>query len=370
MSNIDKKHTKLKSIAIVTYGMRKGGSERVISLLSNYFAKLSVEVNIYTFINDNCEYDISNNVKLISLTEKKGSKYNNRDIIRRMIRLRKEIKIFKPDITLIMPEEISAIAVPTLIGLRTSIVVSERNNPWIMPQNKLKRILRFLFYRTVDGFVFQTNQAKSFFSTSIQNKATVIANPISVELKKYCYEGVRKNEIVAVSRLEKQKNIHLLIDAFSIFETNNPNFYLTIYGEGTLRTELQQKINYLSLEDKIKLPGKSENVFKSIRESGMFVMSSDFEGMPNALMEAMALGLPVISTDCPSGGPSELIENELNGILVPVKDKVALSDAMDRIAKSNEFANYIGKNAINIIEDLNPDKILKEWNKYLSQFVK
>jgi glycosyltransferase involved in cell wall biosynthesis len=367
MDNID---IKLKSLAIVTFGMGKGGAERVISLLANHFSKLGARVRIYTLLKNKCEYELSPSVELIPLAESMGRKYGHWDTAKRMIKLRREIKNFSPEVTLIMPEEISAIAVPTLLGLKTAVIVSERNNPWIMPRNRMKRLLRFLFYRTADGFIFQTNQAKSFFSNKIGQRSRVIANPLSMEIINHLERGALKKEIVSVGRLSAQKNFSLLIEAFKIFKSMHPDYSLRIFGEGELRDSLQNKISNLDLSGSVFLPGKSDCIFEDIKDAEMFVLSSDFEGMPNALMEAMALRLSVVSTDCPSGGPAELIEDGVNGLLVPRGNAEAMAKAMAKIASSPELSRRLSSNAGQIMDRLNPERILKEWSDYLNLFVK
>lgn len=127
----------------------------------------------------------------------------------------------------------------------------------------------------------------------------------------------------------------LLIDAFNDFQKENEEYSLVIYGEGTLRKQLQTKIDELGLQKKIFLPGKEEKLLEIINDSAMFVLSSDYEGLPNVLIEAMCMGMPVIATDCPSGGPRELINNNINGILVPVNNKKKLVEAMIRLTDND-----------------------------------
>ena len=357
----------LKKLAIVTYGMRKGGAERVISIVANYLAKREVEVTIYTFKSGACEYQLENNVQLVKLTEvvDASAKVPYREVIKRLSKLRREIKKTKPDVTLMLPEELSAFAVVALLGVKTAKVVSERNDPKIMPTNKVKRLLRKLFYPTVDGFIFQTNDAMSYFSERIASKGIVIHNPLSPSLETFERSNI-EDIIVSVGRLEPQKNFPLLIDAFSKIAPTHESLTLKIYGEGQLREALQQKIDELELQKRIVLCGKSDHIFEDIKNAKLFVMTSNFEGMPNALMEAMALGIPSISTDAPSGGPKELITSFENGVLVPVRDEAALVEAMRTVLDDEELQKTLSKNGKLLLQSHSEEKILQCWYEYLT----
>lgn len=184
------------------------------------------------------------------------------------------------------------------------------------------------------------------------------------------YDGIRKNTIVSVGRLEEQKNQLMLIRAFSKITKEFSTYNLKIYGEGTLKDQLQREIDKLNLNEKVELCGVSNNIKEDIKDVSLFIMTSNYEGMPNALMEAMALGLPVISTDCPCGGPKFLIENETNGILIPVGDENTLVIKIKMLLSNKEFAMKIGKNARKIGKSLSPNIINKKWNDLIREVYK
>ena len=163
-----------------------------------------------------------------------------------------------------------------------------------------------------------------------------------------------------------QKNQKMLIEAFSKIHSNYPEYQLVIYGEGKLRHQLQEQIDLLGLQERISLPGSRSDVLEQIKDASLFVLPSDFEGMPNVLIEAMALGLPCISTDCPCGGPRELIQNGVNGILISVGDVEALACEMSKVLDDSEMSALLGKNAVQIREKLNMEKIGKEWLTFFS----
>ena len=172
--------------------------------------------------------------------------------------------------------------------------------------------------------------------------------------------------IVSAGRLAPQKNQKMLITAFSKIANQYPDYNLTIYGEGALRQFLEQQISDLGLQERVFLPGNITDLHTQIKTSAFFVMSSDFEGMPNALIEAMALGLPCISTDCPCGGPKTLIREKENGLLIEVGDSDALADAMATLIENQSLAFEMGQNAVAIRDRLSMEMIGKEWVAYFT----
>ena len=224
--------------------------------------------------------------------------------------------------------------------------------------------MRILF-KKASGFIFQTEDAKKFFSKKIQDRSVVIPNPINEDFIVKPFDGRRVKEIVTVGRLVEQKNHKLLIDSFSEVSRKHSDYILKIYGEGILREKLEKQIKDLNLSNKVLLMGESSNIKECIYKSSLFVLSSDYEGMPNALMEAMALGLPCISTDCPIGGPRYLIKNKENGVLVKVSNKEELTKAMNNLIENEDLSCKLGNKANKICEELNPQKINQTWRDYI-----
>ena len=179
------------------------------------------------------------------------------------------------------------------------------------------------------------------------------------------YEGEREKTITAVGRIDENKNHELLIRAFAQIAGQFPEYRLVIYGEGDKRQELCKLSEELGLKNRISLPGSIEDVSEAIYKTSVFVLSSNTEGMPNTLIEAMIMGLPVIATDCPCGGPAELIRSGENGILTPVGDVNAMKDNLQYMLKNLQNAEKMGKQAKITGEMYRPEPVLKEWEKYL-----
>lgn len=298
--------------------MTSGGAERVIAQLVNYFTEKDISCRIITTENGEVMYPLHEKVDVVAIGKKSDNKAIDR--ILRYKEVRNIVQANKPDVVLTMPEDTGIYAILALIGTGIPVYVSERNNPWVMPDVKITRLLRKVAYPFAKGIIFQTQMAKSFFPKYIQKKGVVLQNPVDATRIPKPYIGERKKQFVAVGRLEKQKNFPLLINAFAKFCEDVDGYELVIYGEGNERENLENLINKLQLTGHVQLPGRDFDVLNKINDSAAFILSSDYEGMPNALIEAMCMGMPVISTDCPSGGPKELITDGINGILIPVND--------------------------------------------------
>ena len=344
-----------------------GGAERVVSVLSNGFNKIGNEVIISLISNDGCCYELDKNIKIESLNcDSLLSKSPLKRIKLRLSKIKNAVLKHQPDVVISFMANTNIDVCLALKKLSTKIIVSERNDPKLDPPSKLKKLLRKIAYKRADGFVFQTEDAKNYFNKKIQNASKVILNPLTETICD-AYQGERENRIVAVGRLNAQKNYPLLINAFEKFSKTHQDFILEIYGKGNLEEKIKALIDEKGLTDKVILKGYSSNVHESIKKAGFYVMSSDFEGMPNALMEAMALGLPCISTDCPCGGPRMMINNCENGLLVPVQDEDKLLQAMLMLADNKEYANRLGETAVKIREKVSVDKIIKEWLDYIEK---
>jgi len=281
--------------------------------------------------------------------------------------LRKILKNERPDILISFMAEpnFRAIMATRLLGIKT--LVSVRNDPNREYGSRLFKILAKLLYRKADGIVFQTEDAKNWFPKSIQKKSDIIYNQVAMKFYEttVCEDA---RDIVTTGRLTPQKNHRLLIDAFaSIADKVEDN--LIIYGKGELEDELREHIKTLALEGRVLLPGPVSDVPDVLSRAKLFVMSSDYEGMPNSLMEAMAVGLPCISTDCPCGGPRELIEDKKSGILFPVGDKDALADAMLRLLSEEGLRRDMSKAAKTAAERFLPERVFAEWKSYVDNIV-
>lgn len=357
-------------IMFCTSSMGKGGAERVISILANKLVNDN-EVSILINTNKNISYKLDEKVKIIAL----DNKYYKNTLIRNIYRIRQTRKNLlkeKPDIVLSFLPMPSFRIIIANRKLRIPIVISDRNDPKQEYASRLTNFLMNWLYPKADGFVFQTNKQKEYFDKKIQEKSTVIFNPIKDEFlnAKNIKIADKENVVINVGRLVEQKNQKMLIDAFAKFSKRYPEYRLKIYGEGPLKDNLKKHIDDLKMNNKIFLCGITDNIKSELEKSKIFVLSSYYEGMPNALIEAMAVGCAVISTDCPCGGPCELIENGVNGVLIAVNNEIELVNSLEDLAQDENKLKVFSENAKNIAELLKTENIVKQWSAYISKVLK
>lgn len=349
--------TYCKKICFFIGGMARGGAERVISILANHYVEQGHIVYIVMLLTDRVEYELNSQIKVINLSRKDKTYCHNAFFWLKHIR--SFVNRVRPDITVAFAARIAILVQLACIGLKQNIIVSERNDPAKDGRSIWVKLLTNILYPMCNCVIFQTERAKSRFSYKIQSKSRVIPNPIKV----YCYAANENpKKIVAVGRLAEQKNHKLLIDAF--FDISfNTDYELWIYGEGNLRKELEAYVKDKGIEKRIYFPGNISEIHKNIADARLFVLSSDYEGLSNALLEALMMGLPVISTDC--SGVDEVIENGDNGLIVPVGNKKLLTNAMKKVLENNAFKEKIATRAKIKAQEFSADRILEKWDEVI-----
>jgi len=250
------------------------------------------------------------------------------------------------------------------IHAQNSIYISERSEPQRMLKSRYGNFFVKRYYGQVEKFVFQTPDAMAAYPDDIQRRGYVIVNPISNVMVKR-HQGPRQKKIVNFCRLSPSKNLTLLIDAFDLFVVNHPDYMLEIIGNGELEKKLKEYCTIKSSSSKISLLPHRSNVAASVADYAMYVSSSDYEGMSNSMLEAMAYGIPTICTDCPIGGARYVIKDGINGLLVPPNDTVALATAMARIADDENLSLRLSIEGEKIKEAQSPKSIFNQWKKLL-----
>lgn len=334
--------------------MAGGGAERVISILANRFVKEGIEVGIVMTAGDTVDYQLDERIELFCAGETSGGSMIKR--LKRIMNIRKYLKNAGEGIIISFGPGTSFFMIMADLFLKHPFIISERNDPAACPCPRLRN----LFYRRAKCLVFQTGAARECFPKAIKKKGCVIANPIKKELPE-AYDGEREKTVVAVGRLEVQKNYSLLLEAFGLFYKEHPEYTLHIYGKGALKEQLEQEAQSLGLASKVVFEGFKTNVLEEIRTAGIYAISSDYEGISNAMIEAMALELPVVATDCPIGGAAFCIEDGVNGLLVPCRDKEELAKALGRIAGNPDLAKAMGKEAGKVRTRFAEEAICEEW---------
>lgn len=351
-------------LAFYINSIHEGGAERVITNLATYFSNTDYEVILITSFYDKWEYPYDDKIKRIVLEDK--DKKNNRIIknVSRVIKLRRVIKKEKPDCLISFMAEPNYRALLACSGLKTKSIISVRNEPKIEYSGKAGWLLGHFLLPIADGCVFQTTDAQEWFPKRLKKKSTIIYNAVKDDFYHADRKPVR-NLIVSCGRLEEQKNYPLLIKAFTKVVDEIPDARLFIYGDGSLKNKIADLIKKNNLENKVYLKGQTKNVVKALKEADLFVLSSLYEGMPNALMEAMAVGVPCISTDCPCGGPKMLFDS-VGGILVTNNDQLELEKAIRSVLFDDEKKNSLGNQAKIKAEVFSSDKIYRRWELFIN----
>ena len=350
-------------IITVGYLHGSGGAEKQIILLSNQLAQRGHEVTLCVLNEYNSPYPISEKVNIVDLTDEEGT--GRLRILRRYRAFKKTVEKCKPDVIVNYNLQSAYFCLGISKKARGKVVYSERGDPYDNEYSGLLGRVRDFTVARMDGLVFQSEGARDFFSVAVRKKSIIIHNSVNVPQDKYPIPNVREKRIVNVGRLHPQKNQHLLIDAFSQIAGTFPQYTIDIYGDGELHDELQQHINKCALNDRIKIHPSRKDIWDCIHKASLFVLTSDYEGMPNALMEAMALGLPCISTDCRPGGARSLIEDGVNGYIVPVKSATELALKMSKCLSHKDISERIAANARQIVLTHNDKILFDKWNKYL-----
>ena len=354
----------MEKIVFVIEQLYGGGAERVTAALMNELCKDTEVHLISTYCYDTTQ-EYPTDARIVHHNFAETAKTRAGLLLKRILFLRRTIREIDPMCVVSLAGcGTNALLMLALLGKKTPQVLSERNDPARFPASKIERGLRLLSYRMCDGLVFQTHEAQSYFSERIRSKSTIICNPLTGNLPPR-YEGVRERKIVNCCRLNQQKNLDLLIDAFSDIADEFPDVVLEINGEGPERQRLEQKTRDMGLAGKIFMPGYADNVFDKMLKASMFVSSSDYEGISNSMLEAIALGVPTVCTDCPAGSAREVIRDGENGLLVPVNDRKALAEAMRRLLAEPDLQERLSQNGCRLREDISVGKIADKWHAYI-----
>ncbi len=343
--------------------MQRGGANRVMAVLCNHFIKDAEIVLVNDIVPDKSksEYVIEKKVKREFLDANIDHKNTN---FHRIKELRRIIREEKPDaiISFMCPPNVRMLL--ATIGIRVKKIVSVRNDPYKEYGTGVKKALFSLLFCLADGCVFQTEEASKYFPKLVRNKSKVIFNPVDEQFYKTTWKGEKK-EIVFVGRLTEQKRPILAIEAFSKLAKDFPEYKLSLYGDGELKDILINTCEQLSLNDRITFWGQSKNIENILTDAALFLLTSDYEGMPNALMEAMAVGIPVIATDCPCGGPRSLIQNSDEGILIPCGNSDELSNAIRKLLCDKEKCKKMSESEKERAKSFIATNVIKDWKHFI-----
>lgn len=364
-----------KKIAFLINSLGKGGAEHVVVNLAEHFAGLGNEILLVTSRVLPEEYEVTFSAKRRLLEEEiKGAPFGRLGKIPARIRgLKKIWREEKPDLVISFIGKMNLYAMLSAGKMDIPVILSVRSDPAREYPSVAQKKLAERLFRKAAGVIFQTEDAMTFFSKRVQEHSAVLPNALSESFIKSRYEGDRDDEIIMVGRLDTNKNHAMLLRAFARLHGEYPSMKIKIYGGGLTgsdtRPMLEALAKELGIENKVHFMGRQSDVRMKIERARIFVLASGYEGMPNALLEAMATGLAVISTDCPCGGPRSVIRNGENGLLIPVGDTEALEEALRCILEHPELEERIGREAAKLAEELSPKKVCRQWQEQIESMV-
>ena len=357
----------MKKIVLYIDSMNRGGAQRVMINLATYLANDGIKTILVTdFPSDgrNSQYNVPDQIERRYLSNSSHGNIIYKNLVR-IKRLRKIVKNELPDVVLSFLGRPNITMLLATNGLQVRKVISVRNDPnREYGGSRIKQKMIGSFFKKTDGVVFQTRDAEKYFPKAVQLKSTIILNPVDEKFFLIDRCSLTQN-IISVGRIEKQKNHKLLINAFSKVKDIIPNQNLLILGDGSLRCELENYVKKINLSGRVIFKGNVHNVEDELKKASLFVLSSDWEGLPNVLMEAMAVGVPVISTDCPCGGPKMLIRSEDEGLIVPCGNECELASAILKIISSKDIQNRMSKKEKERAMEFYPKKIYSQWVDFL-----
>lgn len=350
----------MKKIAIVAHGLSDGGAERVAALLANKFCEQGNEILFIAVYSNQKQYELNSKIKYFYIDVEEKNKFIK--MIKRSNLIDKALNIFNADITIsfVINEMII-----TNIKHKIPIIYSLRIDPQYATRKKINKIICSYSYRRAKNIVFQTPDALNFFDKKIRGKGVIIGNPLTSNLP-YWKDFSHNKTIITACRITPQKNLKMLIDAFYKFHKKNKEFYLEIYGNGPLKEELEKYCMEIQINEYVKFCGYVENIHEIMAKSSIFALTSDFEGLSNSMLEALAIGTPTICTDCPPRGASLYIRDNENGMLINVGDTEELKNRLLIMAENKQLCEKFSEESIKIRNELSEDTIIKKWNDILN----
>ena len=359
----------MKRILFFTTGLGFGGAEKMLTYVANQLCLRGHSIGIIN-LNSVPEYlnqhkqILNKQIEVFNVFNESSGLKRYKDDLRDSF---KYVKKFDPDVIIGFAERPNLLA--KLMGdiIKKPSIMSERGDP--NRTNGRRGISNKIVAHIIDqssGGVFQTDGAKKFYGQKLQKKGVIIPNPIFLD-SEFEYKAIEaKKIVVSIGRLDnEQKRYDIMLKAFKEFYKKHSEYSLNIYGDGSDKALIEKMICELNLNECVELKGVSNNPIRDITGAGMFLITSDYEGISNSLLEAMAVGLPCVSTDHTPGGARLLIQDHENGLLAPIGDYMKIADCMCEFAERPLLAEKCGKNAKNVRIRFEPKRIIDMWEDYI-----
>ena len=342
--------------------LKSGGAERVLTHIANYWSEKGRDISIVTVILGESDFELDVKIRTIGQETYNISTnffeglYAN---IRRIRHLRRTIKEIKPDIIISFTTMCNIVAYFAKVGLSVPLVISERTNPSAYPLNFVWQQLRAFTYNRASALVLQTKGVQKLYQ-NYSPPQYVVRNPLILPKFVLPIQSYSPKIIITIGRLDREKNVQMLVHAFA--KTNQRDWSLWIIGRDAGQQYLiEEAIKTLGLSDRVQLLGNQTDVFRYLSKASIFAMTTKVEGYPNALLEAMAIGLPVVSTDC-DFGPSEMIVNGENGYLVPLNDVDSFAEKLRFLMLDEGLRRKMGQKAREIQKSHSLSDVMADWD--------
>lgn len=358
-------------ILFLVGSLRMGGAERVVSRLANYWSQKGFQICVATVREEASDfYKLEPEIARVAFDLGYSVRRRHQRYIKyfkTIYATGKVIREFKPDVVISFVTGINFRALAVKPFFSMPFIISERTNPDKQKINARGARIRRLIYPFADKVVFVSEGVRQAYPWLDDQKKAVIYNP-AIRLPATVTDRVAEKTIVTLGRLNQVKGHDMLIDAFNRIAGTYPDWRLRIYGEGDYRPDLERQIAQSPYGDRITLEGFTRTPETCLKSAGMFVLSSRHEGFPNALVEAMSMGLPCISFDCPFG-PGELIDHGKNGLLVEADNVEKLAEAMENMICHPQQREAMGREATSVSRRLNIEAIASEWETLIRSLI-
>jgi glycosyltransferase involved in cell wall biosynthesis len=358
-------------ITFVISSLDAGGAERVLVTMADWWAEHGREVTVVHFgpPNERPFYGFAAHVHEVRL----GLRQTSRDPLtatvrnlRRIRRLRATLRASRPDVVIAFLDRTNVLTLLATIGWRVPVIVEEHADPAQAGLGRIWSWLRGAAYRRAAAVVALTPTSLAYFPATIRRRGHVIPNPIAIEIPpRDVAARPDRGTVIGMGRLDREKGFDLLLRAFADVAPARPGWSLEIWGDGSERSALERLRVDLGLVDRCRLPGWTSRPFDVMRSADLFVLSSRQEGFGNVLVEAMAVGLPVVSFDCPSG-PRTVVHDGEDGILVPAEDVEALRAAMTRLIDDPAERDRLAARAVDVRQRFAVPTIMDRWDRLIA----